>query len=515
MHWKLSRDRYYSDLFAVAGMDAVLEAGFFLDTSNSDEPLDDVHWLCTPLTKVSRQPCDRPAVIVMTGSMCPVHTGHMELMELARHVAEQAGFTVIGGYLSPGHDEYVAGKTGNANIPASIRVVLCTEALRESSWIDADPWEALHRKVAVNFTDVVVRLERYLTHHLGHHVDVIYACGADNARFALTFAHTGYCVVVGRPGYEDRITKYQAHPLLCDNSRIMWAKGSNIASSTAVRNGDMSMVPPAVRRHLQANRHPVSLILRMEGLEAVGKHIWFPGCHDKILRFQENLEQLLSEHFSGRVSCVSLITQRRRAKTLLQKSQAISLDPLIAADACLAISRRFDLGGYIQLDYTARPGHFPLSMQAECIEPGDYVIFDDDIVTGGTVREAELFLHDGCIRITGHVSLETSDDGRYDVLDSRDFLLGGFEAGLVVTLPNGGLGRAPYVFPYVDPSARASISPDASINFSRRVWMLNAAFFAGSGLLVQHLPSPAMDLILLAGFNRGDHLEDVCKSHMH
>ena len=94
-----------------------------------------------------------------------------------------------------------------------------------------------------------------------------------------------------------------------------------------------------------------------------------------------------------------------------------------------------------------------------------------------------------------------------EVVDSRDFLLGADHGGLVVALPRGRIGRAPYLFPYVDPTVRASVRPSRSHAFAIETWRLNAELFAGSGLRVRDLP-PAARLDLGDGL-----LEDVCRAH--
>src|SRR5689334_3025389 len=115
MHWKLRRDPYFSRVYEQHGELAVWEAGFFLDTDEEDASLADVDWLCTPRPRRAITG-ERPVVLLSTGGFCPVHDGHLAMMEAARAAAEQAGFDVIGGYLSPGHDEYLRMKCGSSAI---------------------------------------------------------------------------------------------------------------------------------------------------------------------------------------------------------------------------------------------------------------------------------------------------------------------------------------------------------------------------------------------------------------
>jgi hypothetical protein len=180
----------------------------------------------------------------------------------------------------------------------------------------------------------------------------------------------------------------------------------------------------------------------------------------------------------------------------------------------LAMSRVFGMGGYRQQGFVNRPGSEALENQAESIPPAAYTIFDDDIVTGGTVACAQELLLEFDREVVGHLSLETSNGGIDEVADCRDFLLGAFEAGLVLDLPDGSQGRAPYALPFVDPSVRSSIPPEQAIEFSIQVWKANVEFFNGTGMTVRDLPKPARDTMLAAGHCWNCKLRDVCQIYV-
>lgn len=505
MHWKIDRDPFYRALYAAHGVAVIREAGFFEDTATAPAALDDLTTLCTPTTRIIENLASapaRPAVLVCTGSFSPVHAGHLAMMEAARGAAEAAGFSVVGGYLSPGHDEYITLKLGAAALSASRRLVLCGAAVSDSDWLMVDPWEALHRAVAVNFTDVIARLTAYLHHHVRPDLTVFYVCGSDNARFALSFATHGRCIVVGRPGSAQPLARYRHHPLLADPDRFLWTDANHDSSSTAVRRGDHSVLPDAVARELTRER-PTALTLRLEGADVA----W--GRTAALQDFQAGLLALLSAHLD--VHPAPLAAQQIPASRV----PVISLDPMLPGDFNLAVSRCFDLGGTTRRGHIARPDTPPLAAQCDALPSGSCVLFDDDICTGGTTAFVRAQLPER-VRIVGvhHLTEPGPPEARRELADGRDFLLGSTAGGLVVVLPSGALGRAPYALPFVDPSARASIPAAHTRSFSLDIWHLNVAFFAGSGLTVADLPPAAGRLLRCAGWREGDALEIVCRWHV-
>jgi hypothetical protein len=86
------------------------------------------------------------AVLVMTGALCPVHSGHVLSLEYAREACEAAGIRVLGGFLSPSHDTYVRPKMQRAKQHfwgARARVEACEAAVAASDWLEVGRWEAL------------------------------------------------------------------------------------------------------------------------------------------------------------------------------------------------------------------------------------------------------------------------------------------------------------------------------------------------------------------------------------
>jgi hypothetical protein len=166
------------------------------------------------------------------------------------------------------------------------------------------------------------------------------------------------------------------------------------------------------------------------------------------------------------------------------------------------------LGGYSQLGYAPRPNSPSFETQIATLPAGDYVLHDDDCVTGGTVAAVKQLLP-STVRIL-RVDTSVAHAVDEEVIDCRDFLVGADDGGLVVQLAST-TARVPYVLPYVDPFARASIPPKYAREFSRRVWQLNESMFAGTHLCVADLPAPARTAFSFLDDATG--LAEVCRWH--
>lgn len=182
----------------------------------------------------------------------------------------------------------------------------------------------------------------------------------------------------------------------------------------------------------------------------------------------------------------------------------ISLDPLITHTDTFQVSRGFYKGGKEDFGQIARPGTLSLSEQASQLAAkfGDcpVCVVEDDIFSGGSVISALEHLRDAGIHITKlipgfQIGKPTKLDAmgisvdpvvtymtpgadiftKIDLGDPRDYLLG--VSGLVIKLPDGLPGRAPYVLPFVSTSARASVPEEKEVDFAHTIWAENTTFF--------------------------------------
>ncbi len=197
-------------------------------------------------------------------------------------------------------------------------------------------------------------------------------------------------------------------------------------------------------------------------------------------------------------------------------SDVISLDPLYKEGATsLRLSRGYYTGGLKSFGQVPKPQELNTADQLGGLSASGErraSIVEDDIFTGGSIGRIVDLLRDTGIEIDKVVpgiqvgsqktlqkkgimldpvvsyefdqatSQKTADQpeaiyDRVDLGDPRDFCIG--LSGLVVRLPNGDLGRAPYLLPFVSPHARATIPADQEREFSQRILQLNYDFWSG------------------------------------
>lgn len=541
-------DPYYGSAYAVLGSLAdILDAGYF-SAGAERVARADVEWMSVPLIKIQRRLAARergdvrPVVVLLTtGALSPVHSGHIQMMASARAELESRGYFVAGGYLSPSHDAYVAIKLGEQALGAVARLDLCQAVTADSDWLMASGWEALGVDRAINFTDVLVWTAAYLARHIPTvaPIEVVYVFGSDNVRFVRTFVARGMCVCTTRPGCVDAVAAYAEDPHVRDNPRIMFARRSSVpASSSQIRNhGRVDLMEERSRRRyaqLAAPRdRPQSeprrgvYVLRDEcGWEV---EPWLAGRdRDNLWRtrrwFHAELAALLHRVHADSGTDVALhwlsLDAQRDQVAALAGARVLSLDAPIEGSVNLAVSRCFALSGaHIPPTLSHRPGSAPLADQLAAAAPGRYVLVDDDACTGATLRAIRAMLPE-CVQIDREYILlnHSADPPRgplLDVLDGRDFLAGAREGGLVVALPDDTLARAPYCLPYASACERASVPLAAELAFSREVWRLNALFFARvtPAILLSEASAAFRGLMTHLGFDPATPMAAICRWH--
>jgi Icc-related predicted phosphoesterase/nicotinic acid mononucleotide adenylyltransferase len=178
-------------------------------TLHPSPPLPTEEW---PLTKllsrlegtVPAAPRLPRAVLLMTGSLNPIHSGHLQNMELAKAAMESRGFLVLGGFLSPSSDLYVSSKmrSKHSKLLASTRQSMASPSLHTfsssaahrlrmtqlacvpSDWLAEASWEA-NQSSFHDFPEVLEVLDTMLW-EVGLFDQpgdgVVYVCGSDHFR---------------------------------------------------------------------------------------------------------------------------------------------------------------------------------------------------------------------------------------------------------------------------------------------------------------------------------------------
>lgn len=456
---KLRFEPYYKNLDA----DTALKCGYFSPTHNAIDWKKHVNIPCTPINFLEQSnDSDFPAIIIGTGALCPMHKGHVDMMYRAKDVLLERGYKVIGGYISPGHDEYIKQKTGDNWMPIHRRIQWANDLLNESqdhSWLAIDPWEGVYAPGAVNFTSVVYRLQQYVKkfYRQAKNVKIFFVCGADNARFVVPFENSNIgCVVVGRPGYDEILQSYEHKE--CDS--ILFTTGDNSYNSTAIRKTDKyrefntQKIKQAYLR-IHWNHWEKNVLVE---LKKWFSHVWTEDFEDQVKEFKSN----------------------KITDTI------INLDTETHHGRKLDVSRLFDLHGQKKLGYTHRPKKLPIRKQIELMLIAKHFnkcyLFDDDIFSGSTMNYIENILKEYGVSVIGRMSFISGSLNDKEVLDAKDFLVAYEDGGLISNM-NGKLVRLPYMYPFVCPATRASISDP--IQFSINMWELNMEMWKDKEATIQ------------------------------
>lgn len=561
-------DPTYRKAFDSLGSMAALRKAGYLDEGLQQGLLVDPRWWTATYDKILKRLCQTNEnnlsqelfVLVTTGGLCPIHLGHLEMMEHAKQELESRGKLVVGGYFALDNDDYVQSKCGRTSISAYDRIALCERAVSQSDWLMVDRWAALYPSTIVNFTTVVDRIQCWLNFYTATHrpIQVAYVFGSDNARFAAAFIGRGSCVCVLRPGYETELDEVRSDMKIYNNDRIILSHNKTFQSSSSrIRQGELAALPELVKEEwlrLKAikslpkdgadseNESSVNLYMRREGSWAIKPWTELPNAcstqiHEAYSSFCEGLHDVFNRTFeksigerqvSPRVDVVFLDLEDQAVsfKHLSQSKNIISLDPCLPGTANFCISRCFEPVTNHFLGFVARPGADSIDHQLEQISNVSSVLFDDDVASGQTAAYAQSLLRSRCtiedfVTLCDesgprHLDQPQGHQTRLDNLDCRDFLVGAREAGLVLRLPNNELCRAPYLLPYVSPHYRASVPATQEIAFSKAVWALNKSFFSALSLnlRISNMSHAYQTLCANQGFNDSMEMKELCDWHL-
>ncbi len=449
--WKVLRDQQYYELFCEHGLDYILNAGFFFDTAEEEVDIfASTGITCTPyhFMEDRLRKAKKPCVLLTTGALSPIHSGHIEMMTASKSRLENLGWDVVGGYFAPGHDEYISFKLREEAIPIHYRIKYILDKTKDIDWLTVDPWAGIFQTCDINFTDIVLRLRMYLTRYLGIDIPVFYVCGADNARFAKAFEKQGHCVVA----YRDEKSESDYHDLV-ETDRIIKTYKPDASSSTKIRK--LHKWEKDEKSAFIRDTYP------------------FEDMSDKLEKELTQLHKLFKTRFK-KVDFHFSEVQDEQFSNLSLTEKVITIDPYTENVHRIGVSRLYDCFGMTKLGFCHRPEEVYFDVQINKIPKGTYFLHDDDIYTGETMGFTKDLLESRGINIAGFISYTVGRKNE-EIIDTRDFIYGLDYGGLVVVNTKGENVRVPYVYPFVCPFIRSSI--EDPMDFSIKVWEVNMRLF--------------------------------------
>jgi hypothetical protein len=240
--------------------------------------------------------------------------------------------------------------------------------------------------------------------------------------------------------------------------------------------------------------------LRLEQPESILGHLAGDDTHAsgklKLMyaEFVSELREAISECAAERVRVeIHEFSKLEHAKRALMQAGKpyLCFDSQSSLGTPFGISRCFDMATGWRIGITSRPGFAELHDQISQYKQdhhGACGIVEDDIFTGGTLREAIELLGQAGIQVDTIVSGITTAKhvagvpvlaavtyeaaNLFELTDPRDFVWGAHNGGVVVRC--GALkARVPYDQAFADITERASIAPEKAALFTERIRAAN------------------------------------------
>lgn len=542
--FKAFLDPYYRETLQVyLNLNQLLPAGFFDDTLELGIFNYKEDFFCTPIYKLLHRlnelkKSNKPLVVMLnTGSYSPIHLGHVQMMESAYEKLSE-NYSVLGGYFSPSHDKYVSQKyEGSAAYNSDARIDLCENLIYNHPYLMIDPWEARYNDVPINFTNVIIHLKKLLKKYFSLPVHIAYVYGSDNAGFGWAFLKEDIAVCFERPGYELPYKVMHDDSNMANDRHFFIPHKNNIYSSKSIREGGLHFPSEKIKNlyfQFKNNQYPIysnSYLLRDDSAYCLQK---LPCSKEQISLFKENLISSFKKAFIPYANMNLLLLNIAKQNQFLN-SPYFDDKHILNADlwtshpnqTTLDITRLFYLSdGQVSSDQLIpRIGKKLLLEQLSKLKHTSLTFVDDDIASGKTFKMVSDMLPEGFVfeELIALSQQSFYEEYNYeesynfhDIVDFRDFLIGSKDSGLTVELPNGNLGKAPYIWPYVSISHRAKIPHVNQREFSLDIWKINKKFYQSftSLLTLEELDLSFVSFIESIGFSKTMTVVSFCQFHI-
>lgn len=186
--------------------------------------------------------------------------------------------------------------------------------------------------------------------------------------------------------------------------------------------------------------------------------------------FAINFVELLKKYVDDEKVTYRLFDSRDIAVNM---DRAISMDAYVYGEHRVDVSRLFEVSSS-QNNPLCMYSKVPIDKQVSMIPKGNYILVDDDSVSGfgRSMAYVKNALNQAGVNVMGTYTLVSKlikeDEVMYDIVDVVDFYAGAENGGLMVDTING-IKRVPYIYPFVNLAKRANIPPSKQIKFSKEL----------------------------------------------
>ncbi len=488
----INKDIIYSKLSEKSPKDLLL-AGWF-NTKLSQEETDNHYNLKIFGHDLSACNHKNDMILYTTGSFAPIHDGHIFSWISAIKKAKELGFNIPLFIISPSHDDYVM-KKSRSHIGHNIfnRLNEIEKKLKDffvihnylkeyKSVFKVDLFESLFSSCPINFSEVLYYIKKN-TEHIKN-LKIGYVFGSDNYEFYKPFENEKYFYVFCINRGEKKIQLKNLSNIFFLDSISEFAKKE---SSTEHRKKQSNQSYPLIH-----NEKEGSYFIRND-IDFAIKH-WidkYPNKKDRIInaykKFYLKLFEILKNEFANsNIEVVeSSLEKQLRCLANINSKNILNLD--ICSNkirdinqTAINFSRVFNIG-YEQKqskELIKREG-----VKNHTILNKKYLFVDDDIASGFTFNEIKKIVNSEGGEIDEILSL-TEEEFKlenknknficYDVIDSRDFLLGSNYSGLVCRFKEK-IIRVPYWYPWVNLRSRAKVNNGKIVQ--EKIMSANLEFF--------------------------------------